>query len=685
MNAYNRLMNVYFLLAMGLFLGNGCLFEPAPPQASTGSSSETVIGKIVRPDGTPAPEIPVYIRSASSLIDTSAPLAKQMAQLELRVADSTTTDSNGVFRFDSMETGIYVIEAGIGDSLKLLIDPVTLDESSEPVELEADTLRPVGSIQGILQLAGTDRPDSAHVLVFGVNRFVQPDSNGVFLIEHLAAGKYDLRVIAEIPGYSAINLTDVQVKPGLLTRLDTLRLPHVAEPVEPDLASPLHLANAYMDLALNGSMEQAETLCLANQEIFSKLVKDTISEVVEYFHLTLSAGTYYVLFLPSSWEKDTVEKAEFVINKQRYTHSNGLTYVFDTINASGAMDTLHALRESHLQYHPHIRNAFKASFQTWNSVVKEQGGTFVRLDVDDPKLNGEYLYHTSQTPYLATGFIGLRHVDIVWRDRAGNLNSLRWADLIALTDDGWKMVLPAETKGKVLAFDTTGNDLPVVEKPVDEVIGLWKMIHYTKRGVEAGFVQFNRDSMKIVMGSTSDDFVFWAKGTYARGNEYTITHNPALIVGEFAYRDPNYLNAWIMTPAGQKDTLVDAPHILKEPLGNYTMDQINAADTIQVSKTLTVLDKETFTNTITLDSGSVMAIPGESGFKRIDEKAFFLVDIEGFRGTTSDSLELRALEGNSKGEPYRYGRITDYHDSTWAALKIEIEKSGIGMAKSATD
>lgn len=43
-------------------------------------------------------------------------------------------------------------------------------------------------------------------------------------------------------------------------------------------------------------------------------------------------GTWYKLFLPTSWDIDTVDKATFDINKSDYDHGNNTFFVFDTLS-----------------------------------------------------------------------------------------------------------------------------------------------------------------------------------------------------------------------------------------------------------------------------------------------------------------------------------------------------------------
>lgn len=210
--------NLLFMLSMAmLVLQCGDVIT-----AGTGSSTETalVAGRVYEPDGTtPASNVNVYIRTN----DAFALLPNDVGVEEM-FEDSVRTDADGGFSFDtSLEVGTYMVEARKGTNAAV-IHPVAVPAKDSLVTLPPMTLTSTGCITGRIRLSDGGDPRNVYVLVSGVNRFVQVDSDSAFTITALAAGVYDLKVVTVFDVYSSFDTAGVTVVSTDTTSVGTIAL-----------------------------------------------------------------------------------------------------------------------------------------------------------------------------------------------------------------------------------------------------------------------------------------------------------------------------------------------------------------------------------------------------------------------------------------------------------------------------
>ncbi len=125
------------------------------------------------------------------------------------------TDGNGHYQLKDLAFGEYNVfgEANQGDNA-VFIPKIFF--SSQEMELGVDTLMPTGAIAGSVLIDG--KP-TANVMCYlpGTSRAVSTDSNGMFLLEKLAPGIYDLHYA--LLGFSTVADIGVSVASGYTTKL----------------------------------------------------------------------------------------------------------------------------------------------------------------------------------------------------------------------------------------------------------------------------------------------------------------------------------------------------------------------------------------------------------------------------------------------------------------------------------
>ncbi len=126
---------------------------------------------------------------------------------------STISNAQGYFGLSVNSSGKYNLFAS-GDNLYALRKALPLNKDRQ-MELPEEVLREPGALSGAVEMEAMEGHCSAVVLLKGTNIYISPDTaTGEFSLSNLAAGEYDLRVVA--PGYSVIDTT-VTVVSGVTT------------------------------------------------------------------------------------------------------------------------------------------------------------------------------------------------------------------------------------------------------------------------------------------------------------------------------------------------------------------------------------------------------------------------------------------------------------------------------------
>ncbi|MDB5049184.1 MAG: Pectate lyase/Amb allergen [Fibrobacteres bacterium] len=181
----------------------------------TETESDVVAGRVVNLDGTPAAAT-VTLRPADYLQD---PVSTDEVSPRRR---QTTTNTQGRFNLGPLPAGDYRIEIAGAESGGSIHD-FSLGLDSTGMDLQADTVKPRGSIQGSFA------PDSEvqltrYVQVFGMERFVPPDRAGNFILYNLPEGVYDIRCSSLQPFRQDAVLRGIHVQSGQATMILPMQL-----------------------------------------------------------------------------------------------------------------------------------------------------------------------------------------------------------------------------------------------------------------------------------------------------------------------------------------------------------------------------------------------------------------------------------------------------------------------------
>ncbi len=229
-------MKKLLLLCIALLIVH-CTKQIAGTTNETNTGTKAMVsGILFEPDGkTPAKAASVSMRKKNLLADTS----QAASSPQPFTSASVTTDRNGKFAIDTIDTGLYIIEGSDGANNVVLIDSIKVKSPDSTKNLPADTLLPAGVVKGVIKLTEGGDPRKVFVLAFGLDRFALPDANGNFTFPMLAKGKYSLRFLPSLENYGVLDTTGVPVSSGDTTNLDTIVLPFKGIP------SPKNLVIAY--------------------------------------------------------------------------------------------------------------------------------------------------------------------------------------------------------------------------------------------------------------------------------------------------------------------------------------------------------------------------------------------------------------------------------------------------------
>jgi hypothetical protein len=274
----------------------GSLTSQAPSGQIAGNGSSvgpgTVQGMLYEPGGkVPAKGAMVVVRykNAIAMVNTAEPGTTSGA------LQTTLTDKNGVFAFDTLDSGLYVIEGSDDKGNMALFDSILIDTPANPLKLPPDTLAPAGAIRGAVSLIIGGNPLQVFVLAFGVDRFCQVSSDGSFVFKGFARGVYTLKIISLDPTYGSVDTAGIVVTAGDTTTIGTIELPLQKLPapvlrLEYDTMLmrttlswhplPASITKGYNVFFISGSNGvRADSASFFKNPVIDKLLKDTMVNI----------------------------------------------------------------------------------------------------------------------------------------------------------------------------------------------------------------------------------------------------------------------------------------------------------------------------------------------------------------------------------------------------------------------
>jgi hypothetical protein len=164
------------------------------PTQISGGGDDVVTGYLYYQNGKAAANCQV------TAVDTNmVPIAGQ--------SYSTTTDSLGRFFLDTVPLGAYNIY-GKKDSLGSYLESVALGRNRNGTGLLYDTLRPTGSLSGVVRLSATPDSRITLIMVIGSTMITGPsDSSGDFSFTGLPQGTYRFRFLTIDSQYEVLDTT----------------------------------------------------------------------------------------------------------------------------------------------------------------------------------------------------------------------------------------------------------------------------------------------------------------------------------------------------------------------------------------------------------------------------------------------------------------------------------------------
>ncbi len=209
---FPRSMTPGILAAAVAALLSGCL-GPLAGGGSEATNGNIVAGRLENADGTPARSARIWLRPVDYLKDTAEAGAPASAP-------DAMADEDGRFSLDSLPAGEYLLEARDGDGKAVAR---YLSVSRRFTELPSDTLRRTGILEGRLERMG-NVSQQAFARFYGLDRVVEADSAGRFVVSDLPAGQYHVQGVSSLPGYGFQTPTPALIYPESTSQLPALPL-----------------------------------------------------------------------------------------------------------------------------------------------------------------------------------------------------------------------------------------------------------------------------------------------------------------------------------------------------------------------------------------------------------------------------------------------------------------------------
>jgi hypothetical protein len=181
---------VYFLLLISFFLSCSCSNNNIAGVGSETDTGCTVAGLIQYSDSTAVVHAGVILHDQRLIKKIT--LNKMAAVPVLIRSGSTITNINGFFRFDSVDTGGYLVEVNDHDTLGAIL-PATVKPKDTLVQVNG-TLKRYGIIIGKVDTAGIGKNKNVSILLPEIGRIITVDSAGNFIIKNLPVWNYQMRL-----------------------------------------------------------------------------------------------------------------------------------------------------------------------------------------------------------------------------------------------------------------------------------------------------------------------------------------------------------------------------------------------------------------------------------------------------------------------------------------------------------
>jgi hypothetical protein len=174
-------------------IGSSC----SPTQTAGGGTrggNPVVVGLLHATDGiTPETGAKVY------LIPVDYNPRPDLGNQQVVGPESTITNENGYYKFDSVPVGLYNIIASAKGNLAF--DDVMI-VTSDTLHVSAIALEAPGGLKGRVRLQAGDDARSVTMLFMGTITWIAPyDSTGTFAVPEMAEGAYWVRIFSTLTGY----------------------------------------------------------------------------------------------------------------------------------------------------------------------------------------------------------------------------------------------------------------------------------------------------------------------------------------------------------------------------------------------------------------------------------------------------------------------------------------------------
>ena len=128
------------------------------------------------------------------------------------------TDYDGSFEVDTLDPGSYNLEVNDGESGALLTN-FTIENEDDSIHIR-DTIHPFAQISGAIRSI-EDTAADLYVVVVGTDHYAPVTSDGMFELNDMPAGTFDLKVVATDDDWTTLEFNDVDFKSGETVTIDT--------------------------------------------------------------------------------------------------------------------------------------------------------------------------------------------------------------------------------------------------------------------------------------------------------------------------------------------------------------------------------------------------------------------------------------------------------------------------------
>jgi hypothetical protein len=213
-----RNLSIVLVCGLCVLMRCSCGMQNVAGSSTETDTGSTVEGIMVFSNGSTVKGADVKLRDQAKMLRLTVGMAKRAATIR---RSDTTTDVNGFFAFDSVDTGSYYVLVNYKDSVGGLFT-ATVPVFDTTVEVNG-SLGLMGQCIGSLDSSLVSKTQQTYVYIVQADTLVPVNADGSFNLGGLPPGTYTIRIVyGDAFQKTPVDTMEIPIQPGDTTKLPDL-------------------------------------------------------------------------------------------------------------------------------------------------------------------------------------------------------------------------------------------------------------------------------------------------------------------------------------------------------------------------------------------------------------------------------------------------------------------------------